>query len=114
MGELEGVVLTCSLQLVAFHYIQSMLLLLASGIGICVFTLIQLAQQNQRMGQARVLAMAIQVLWILRFGLFYAKMVDLEAVTPVMFMYDQTLLFLDGPLIWLYTRSLTEKQKFWR
>lgn len=89
-----------------------MLLLLASGIGICSFTLIQLAQQNERMGQARILAMAIQVLWILRFGLFYTKMVDLEAVTPVMFMYDQTLLFLDGPLIWLYTRSLTEKKRF--
>ncbi len=89
-----------------------MLLLLASGIGICAFMLLQLGQQNQRMGQARILAMAIQVLWILRFGLFYIKILDIEAVTPVMFMYDQALLFLDGPLIWLYTRSLTEKKRF--
>ena len=73
--------------------------------------LIQLWQQNQRMGQARILAMAIQVLWILRFRLFYFKMIDVEAVTPVMFMYDQTLLFLDGP--WSgCIRDLLEKKRF--
>ena len=68
-----------------------MLLLLAASIGICVFMLIQLWQQNERMGQARYLAMAIQVLWILRFGFFYAKLSDINDVAPWLVIYDQSL-----------------------
>lgn len=91
---------------------SNMLLLLAAGIGICAFMFVHLVRVKEQMGQARILAMLIQVLWIIRFGLFYIKLSDIGAVTPAMFMYDQALLFLDGPLIWLYTRALTEKQNF--
>lgn len=86
--------------------------ILAAGIGVCAFMLLQLWQKNERMGQAKFLAMAIQALWIIRFGIFYAKIIDLEAVTAPLVIYDQVLLFLDGPLIWLYTRSLVEPKRF--
>lgn len=89
-----------------------MLFILAAGIGICWFMLIQLWQKKDHMGQARYWAMAIQLLWIIRFAFFYAKLMDVNSVPAWLVIYDQSLLFLDGPLIWLYTRSLTEKQKF--
>ena len=83
--------------------------LLAAGVGVTAFMLMQLWQKKDGNKLSRNIAMLLQVLWLLRFSLLYIKVQSPDLEVAWLIIYDQTLLFLDGPLIWFYTRSLIEK-----
>jgi len=85
--------------------------LVASGIGISLFVLAYLLRHNGIKLVSRRIAMAIQVLWISRFILFYLKPETEPVYNAYLIMYDQTLFFLDGLLVWLYVRALLRPDK---
>lgn len=80
--------------------------LISSGIAISLFVLINLLKQKGTKLVSRRIAMLIQLLWITRFVLFYLKPVDEPLQNATLIMYDQTLFFLDGLMVWLYVRAL--------
>ncbi|HEY9116495.1 MAG TPA: hypothetical protein VIN11_01650, partial [Roseivirga sp.] len=84
--------------------------LLAAGTGVTVFMLIQLWQKKEGNKPSLTIAMMLQLLWTIRFSLLYVKIEDPDLEVAWLIIYDQVLLFLDGPLIWFYTHSLIEKQ----
>ena len=84
---------------------------IVSGIAISLFVLIYLIRHDGVKLVSRRIAMAIQVLWITRFILFYLKPETEPVYNAYLIMYDQTLLFLDGLLVWLYVRTLLRPEK---
>ncbi len=85
---------------------------LAAVIGVLIFVIFELVRKEARNEISTKAALLIQVLWLVRFFVFYVK-VDLEGdVHPLFIIYDQTFFLLDGPLIWFYTRTLIEKNPF--
>ena len=89
--------------------------LLAIGIGINISALTQLVQgTNLRMVSTRI-GVAILMLWIVRFGFVYIKFEPYAFDYPFLLLFDQSLLLLDGLLLWLYARSLLKPIQFtWR
>ncbi len=87
-------------------------LLVAGVIGITAFVIVQLLQKEVGNKRSMRIALLMQLVWLFRLLLLYIKL-DLEQ-EPNAFaiVYDQTLVLLDGPLFWLYTRSLIETQPF--
>ena len=85
--------------------------ILVSGISISVFVFFHLLRQNGIKLLSRRIALGIQLLWLVRFGLYFAK-VDNEMVNNAyLVIYDQSLFFLDGLLVWLYVRALLQPEK---
>jgi len=85
--------------------------LLISGIGISVFVFFHLLRHNGIKFLSRRIALSIQLLWLVRFGLYFVK-VDNEVVNNAyLVIYDQSLFFLDGLLVWLYVRTLLQPEK---
>ncbi|MEM1003421.1 MAG: hypothetical protein AAGH46_12310, partial [Bacteroidota bacterium] len=84
---------------------------IASGIAISLFVLVYLLKHNGIKLVSGRIAMAIQILWILRFTLFYLKPETEFVYNPYLIMYDQTLFLLDGLMVWLYVRALLRPDK---
>ena len=80
--------------------------ILACTIGIALFVLLQLFRKEAANKLSMRVALAIQFLWLIRFVLIYLKIDPPEPPGPFLIIYDQTLFLLDGPLVWVYTRSL--------
>lgn len=86
-------------------------ILLISGIGISVFVFFHLLRQNGIKFLSRRIALSIQLLWLVRFGLYFPK-VDNEIINNAyLVIYDQSLFFLDGLLVWLYIRTLLQPER---
>ena len=86
-------------------------LLLLGGIGISLFVSYHLIRQRGLKLHSHRIALGIQLLWIIRFGLFYGKGDFVPLDNPYLVIYDQTLFFLDGLLVWLYVRALLQPEK---
>lgn len=80
--------------------------ILAATIGISLFVLFQILRKEAANKLSMRIALALQVVWLIRFVLIYVKIDTPEPPGAFLIIYDQTLFLLDGPLIWLYTRSL--------
>jgi AraC-like DNA-binding protein len=81
-------------------------LLTAGIIGIIAFVTLQILNKEAVNKNSKRLGILLQLLWLVRFFLIYVKL-DTSETTPAFYIiYDQTLILLDGPLFWLYTRSL--------
>ncbi len=85
--------------------------LLLSGISVSFFVIFHLFRQNRTWTLPNRIAVAIQLLWLMRFFLFYVKGPNVPVDNPFVVIYDQTLFFLDGVLVWLYVRSLLRPDK---
>ena len=85
--------------------------ILISGIGISVFVFSHLLQQNGIKLLSRRIALGIQLLWLVRFSLFLAKADNEFVDNPFLVIYDQSLFFIDGLLVWLYIRALLQPEK---
>ena len=85
-------------------------LILIAGIGISLFVVFHLLRQHGLKSISRRIALTIQLLWVIRFSLSFAKgnyeLID----NPHLVIYDQSLYFLDGLLGWLYIRSLLKPE----
>ncbi len=80
--------------------------ILACTIGISIFVLFQLFRRDASNKLSMRFAVLLQVLWLIRFVLIYLKIDPAEPPGAFLIIYDQTLILLDGPLVWLYTKSL--------
>ena len=87
-------------------------LLVAGVIGITAFVIVQLLQKEVGNARSMRIALLMQVLWLFRLLLLYSKLNTGQGTNAFAVVYDQTLLLLDGPLFWLYTRSLIESEPF--
>lgn len=85
--------------------------LLISGIGISVFVFSHLLRQNGIKLLSRRFAIGIQLLWLVRFSLSFIKVDNGIVNNAYLVIYDQSLFFLDGLLVWLYIRSLLQPEK---
>lgn len=81
---------------------------LVIGIGINVFTLFQLIRNGRWGVQANNIAIAIVVLWILRFLISYLR----TQGYVVLYFFHKNFFLLDGVLLWLYAKSLLQKVRF--
>ncbi len=81
------------------------------GIGISLFVFLHLLRQNGVKLLSRRIALSIQLLWLVRFGLSLVKGDNEIMNNPYLVIYDQTLYFLDGLLVWLYIRALLQPEK---
>ncbi|MAD96303.1 MAG: hypothetical protein CMB99_03155 [Flavobacteriaceae bacterium] len=88
--------------------------LLISAIGISLFVCFHLIRHGGLKLVNRRIAIALQLLWILRFGLSFIKGDNELMDNPHLVIYDQALFFLDGLLVWLYVRSLLQPKKSFR
>ncbi|WP_224490948.1 helix-turn-helix domain-containing protein [Robertkochia flava] len=91
-----------------------MRLLIAGIIGILVFVGVQIINKDVLNKSSKKFGLLLLLLWLIRFLLIYVKL-DVNQTPPAFYIiYDQTLLLLDGPLFWLYTRSLVDPKGFKR
>ena len=86
-------------------------LVLAFGIGISIFTILQLIREGKSHHLPIKIGITMLLVWVLRFSLFYIKFEDWTLNFPVLLVIDQYLFLLDGPLLWLFTRAVLEPNK---
>lgn len=85
-----------------------MTILFSIGFTVSLFSILLLARK-ENYSISEIIATAILGVWAVRFILFYLKgNVDLTPL-PWLYFIDQCLFFLDGPLLYLYTKSLLHK-----
>ncbi|WKK79937.2 helix-turn-helix domain-containing protein [Marivirga arenosa] len=88
-----------------------MKLLIAAVIGVLVFVIFQMLRKDVANKRSQNFSILLQTLWLIRFFLIYIKLDLNETPAASYIIYDQTLLLLDGPLFWLYTRSLIDSKR---
>ena len=81
------------------------------GITLSLYAAVLLLK-NVRIASHRIL-IALAFLWAIKFGLYALKNSSLINQFPIIILIDQTLTFLDAPLIWWYVRSVNGK-KIWQ
>jgi AraC-like DNA-binding protein len=87
-------------------------ILLAFGMGISLFVIFQLVREGKANFLPIKIGLAMLMVWFLRFSFFYIKFEEWTLNFPVLLVIDQYLFLLDGPLLWLYTRSVLESNRF--
>lgn len=86
--------------------------LLTIGIGINIFTLLQLVRSKNIYALPNKIGIAILTLWTLRFFFFYFKELEIALNYPITLSTDQNFFFLDAVLLWLYAKSLINRISF--
>lgn len=87
-------------------------MLLAIGVGINVFVIIQLVRRDELPLPARI-GLSIASLWTFRFLLLYVKFEPWALEYPILLVIDQNLFLLDPVLLWMYARSIIQPIR-WR
>ncbi|MEN2282149.1 helix-turn-helix transcriptional regulator [Algoriphagus sp. SE2] len=85
-------------------------ILLAAQFGINLFVIFLLIRQQKTMYVTIRWAIIIMLLWCLRYVFLYIKLEDWTLDYPFLLIIDQYLFFLDGLLLWMYTRSFLQKK----
>jgi len=89
-------------------------IVLSGAIGINLFVAFQLLRKRGLKAVSIKIALALQCVWVLRFILILVKLNPTDAPIPALVAYDQTFYVLDGLFIWLFSRSMYEKELQWR
>ena len=87
-------------------------LLLATGFGVSIFVIFQLIREGKASQLPIKLGIIMLVVWVFRFLLFFIKFEEWALSFPLLLIIDQYLFLLDGPLLWIYTRSVLTSNKF--
>ena len=83
-------------------------LIIAVGLGVNLFTLFLLFKNGRENVQANAIAIAIVMLWTLRFAISYLRTQGYF----IPYLFHQYLFLLDGVLLWLYSKSLVSHVRF--